>query len=85
MRNVMLALLAVGTISAVASSPAAAAPAYPYCIQSQQFGTDCSYPTYNACLATASGRGVECIVNPRLAFDPQPYAEPRRQSRRSYY
>lgn len=82
MRNLMLAALAVGCVLTMASSPAAAAPAYPYCIQSQAFGADCSYPSYEACQATASGRGVDCIVNPRLAFSPQPYGEPRR-SRRS--
>jgi Tfp pilus assembly protein PilV len=88
MRNLMLAVLAVGGVSAMtavmAPAPAAAAPAYPYCIQSQAFGTDCSYPTYQACQATASGRGVECIVNPRLAFNPQ-YGEPRRSRRAPTY
>lgn len=80
MRKLMLAALAVGGVSAMASSPTAAAPVYPYCIQSQAFGTDCSYPSYEACQATASGRGVSCIANPRLVFNPQPYAEPRRGS-----
>ena len=82
MRNLMLTMLAFGGVSAMAMSAASAAPAYPYCIQSQAFGTDCSSPSYEACQATASGRGVDCIVNPRLAFSPQPYSEPRR-SRRS--
>ncbi|WP_299711552.1 DUF3551 domain-containing protein [Tardiphaga sp.] len=82
MRNMMLALLAFGTVTAAASSQASAAPTYPYCIQSQAFGTDCSYPSYQACQATASGRGVQCIVNPVIAFNPQP--EPRRPGRRSY-
>ncbi len=82
MRNMILAVLAAGAVSAFAMGPASAGPLYPYCIQSQAFGTDCSYPSYQACQATASGRGVECIVNPRIAFDPQP--EPRRPSRRNY-
>jgi len=80
MRNLILAVLAAGTMTAMASAPASASPLYPYCIQSQAFGTDCSYPSYEACRATASGRGVECIVNPRISFDPQP--EPHRPSRR---
>ena len=84
MRNLMMAITAACTLSAAAAvSPASAAPTYPYCIQSQQFGTDCSYPTYNACQATASGRGVSCIVNPQIAFDPRPYAEPRSRGRRT--
>jgi hypothetical protein len=86
MRNVMFAVMAVGGVAALASSlstrPAAAAPVYAYCIQSAAFGTDCSYPTFQACQATASGRGVECIMNPSLAFEQQSYGEPRR-SRRS--
>jgi hypothetical protein len=88
MRNLMLAVLAVlavGGVSAMAPSPAGAAPTYPYCIQSLAFGTDCSYPSYEACQATASGRGVDCITNPRLAFSPQRYAEPRRGRRSTAY
>jgi hypothetical protein len=85
MRNLMLAMLAVGGVSAMASSPVTAAPDYPYCIQSQAFGTDCSYPSYEACRATASGRGVDCIANPSLAFSPQPYGEPRRGRRSAVY
>jgi Protein of unknown function (DUF3551) len=83
MRNLMLALLAAATVTAIASSPAAAAPAYPYCLQSQAFGTQCSYPTYQACQTTASGLGYDCILNPRVAYAPPSYAEPRR-SRRNY-
>ena len=56
MRNLILAMAAVGGLAAMASSPAKAAPTYPYCMQSETFGTDCSYPTYEACQAAASGR-----------------------------
>jgi hypothetical protein len=83
MRNLILALAAVGGVSAMASSPAAAAPIYPFCTQSQAFGTECRYPTYAACQATASGLGYDCIANPSIAYDPRPYSEPRR-SRRTY-
>jgi hypothetical protein len=65
-----LALLAFGSISATTSSQAAAFE-YPYCIQSQKDGTLCEYSSYNQCMATASGRGVECIVNPVVAFAEQ--------------
>jgi nitrous oxide reductase accessory protein NosL len=70
MRSAILALLASGAISAGCSSPAAAFE-YPYCIQSQKDGTLCEYSSYNQCMATASGRGVECIVNPIVAFAAQ--------------
>jgi hypothetical protein len=94
MRRIVLALLAVGSISVAASSSAKASflypspHTYPYCIQSQIDGSDCSYPSYEACMASASGRGVECIVNPIVAFAqqyPEPYPQPRqRRARRSY-
>jgi hypothetical protein len=65
MRCIILALLAVGSVSMAGSGPAAAAaPVYPYCIQSQIDGTDCSYTTYEQCAASASGRGVDCVINP---------------------
>jgi hypothetical protein len=82
MRNLILAAAAVAGISALASGPAAAA-SYPYCMTSQDFGTDCSYPTYAACQATASGLGYDCIANPGAAYDSRGYGEPRR-SRRTY-
>ena len=85
MRNLLLAALAIGGVSALAASPAAAAPTYPYCIQSLQFGTDCSYPSYQACMASASGRGVSCYVNPVLAFDSRASGDPRRGRRIDAY
>ena len=33
---------------------------------------DCSYQTYEQCMASASGRGVYCNVNPRAALNQQP-------------
>ena len=32
---------------------------------------DCSYQTYGQCMASASGRGVYCNVNPRAALSQQ--------------
>jgi Protein of unknown function (DUF3551) len=91
MRRIMLAVLAVGSISVAGSSSASASylhPSsytYPYCIQSQLDGSDCSYPSYGACLAAASGRGVEYIVNPIVAFAQQyPDSAPPRRARRSH-
>jgi hypothetical protein len=91
MRRIVLAVLAVGSISVAGSSSASASylyPSsytYPYCIQSQLDGSDCSYPSYGACLAAASGRGVECIVNPIVAFSQQyPDSAPPRRARRAH-
>ena len=81
MRNLILAVAAVAGVSALASGSAAARSAYPYCMTSQAFGTDCSYPSYEACQATANGLGYDCIANPAAAYDTRPYGEPRRSWR----
>jgi hypothetical protein len=88
MHRIVLALLAAGTVSVAASGSAkASSPIYPYCIQSTIDGTDCSYPSYGACMAAASGRGVECIVNPIVAFSQRGYPDydtpPPRRARRN--
>jgi hypothetical protein len=72
MRNAMLAILALS--AAVAATAAGTSPAaaydYPYCVQGRGVGYpgDCSYATYGQCMASASGRGVYCGANPRVAF-----------------
>jgi hypothetical protein len=81
MRNVMLAIATIvagGVMSLAASGPAAAHD-YPWCAQGRGVGIpgDCSYQTYNQCLASASGRSLYCNINPRVAFGRLP--------RRGYY
>jgi hypothetical protein len=75
MRNAMLAILALSatTAATIAVSAPAAAYDYPYCVQSRGVGIpgDCSYNTYAQCMASASGRGLYCNVNPRVAFGQQ--------------
>ena len=61
---------------------------YPYCIKGEFYvGTagDCSFGSYQQCLATASGRRAFCDVNPFYRFqedDPAAYPDVRRQLRR---
>jgi hypothetical protein len=75
MRNAMLAILALSatTAATIAVSAPAAAYDYPYCVQGRGVGIpgDCSYNTYAQCMASASGRGLYCNVNPRVAFGQQ--------------
>jgi Protein of unknown function (DUF3551) len=72
MRRTMLALF--GLLSASAAMIAGAGPAaafdYPYCIQGKDWGIpgDCSYVSMQSCVAAASGRGLYCAVNPRVAL-----------------
>ena len=72
MRNASLtiaALLLAGAATLAGATPAAAID-YPWCVQGRGDGIpgDCSYTSYNQCMASASGRGLYCNVNPRAAF-----------------
>jgi hypothetical protein len=61
---------------------------YPYCIKGDYYESstgDCSFDTYQQCLATASGRRAYCDVNPFYRFeenDPAAYPDVRRKHRR---
>jgi hypothetical protein len=75
MRNAMLAILALSAASvATIAGSAPAAADYPYCAQGRGVGIpgDCSYQSYGQCMASASGRGLSCNVNPRAALNQQP-------------
>jgi len=82
MRKVMLALLAsaaAGVVTLAGSAPAAAFD-YPYCLQGRGVGVpgECAYQTYAQCMASASGRGLYCNINPRVAFSQQRRGRPYR-------
>ena len=88
MRRIILAVLALGTISVAGSSPAAAFD-YPYCAQTRYDEFHCEFTSYNQCLATASGIGANCILNPIIAFAQQnqrlqPQPQRQRRTRRVY-
>ena len=88
MRKLIFAIMAFGTLGAVSPTPAAAFfdnYNYPFCMTG---GRDypggmreCSYPSYAACQAAASGRGTYCIANPF----PTAYETPRRSRRAPVY
>ena len=88
MRNLALAMLAIGTASIV--TPAAAqtyAPGYPVCLHVYGPATyyECRYTSLAQCNASASGRSAQCVVNPYVAnayYDP--IAPHYRHSRRVY-
>ena len=99
MRAALLALVALGALSALNVTPAAAQrtdpgpfsfntpSGYPFCMRSLYDDDDCSYRTYAQCAATASGIGLTCFANPALAYA-QTYApqQPRvkRKRKNSY-
>lgn len=86
MRTAILAVLAVGAVSAISTSPAEARD-YPFCIKGQGYSYvgDCSFSTYEQCLATASGRLNYCDVNPYFQGYAPPVHEPRPRRRGGYY
>jgi hypothetical protein len=60
------AFWAMTVCSALGAMPVAAQN-LPYCIKGCDFGTglgDCSFMSYQQCMATASGRTAYCIANP---------------------
>jgi hypothetical protein len=82
MRAALLALTAFATVLAINATPAAARD-YPYCIKGKDWLSpvgDCSFTSYQQCLATASGRFAWCDTNPFYNSHNQ---MPRRESRRS--
>jgi len=72
-RQISLAILAIASVLTVAGSvtPAAAeAIQDQYCLQGRQWGYpgNCLFSTYQQCMATASGTGSYCGINPMRAF-----------------
>jgi uncharacterized protein DUF3551 len=66
MRTAFWALMICAAASTSAAS-AAAARDFPFCIKGCDFGggaDDCSFSSYQQCLATASGRDASCAANP---------------------
>ena len=74
MRKTTLAVATILTaLAAMSISEPASAYDYPYCLQGRGVGIpgDCSFQTYSQCEASASGRGLTCNINPRVAFQRQ--------------
>ncbi len=76
MHRFFLAAVAAGAWAAVAAtaSPALARD-YPFCIKGDDYASavgDCSFDTYEQCLATASGRRAYCDANPFYAYPKKP-------------
>jgi hypothetical protein len=66
----MRSLFALSALLIVASTAPTLAQDYPWCARTKGTGPfgDCSFYTYNQCLATVSGQQGYCIGNPRLAY-----------------
>ena len=86
MRKAILALMAFGAACAIDAAPAAAKD-YPYCIKGCDFGGgagDCSFSSYQQCLATAAGRDATCAANPYFNANAEMLPDRSRMSKRKY-
>jgi hypothetical protein len=73
-RNLSLAILAsVSALSIFGTMPAAQAAHDNYCLQGRQSGYpgNCEFSSYQQCMATASGTGEGCGINPMKAYSQQ--------------
>jgi Protein of unknown function (DUF3551) len=68
MRSILMASAAI----LIASCAPSLARDYPWCAKTiTNYYGDCSFTSYQQCMATVSGQRGECIFNPRLAFGQQ--------------
>jgi hypothetical protein len=83
MRIALLALVTLTVVSLADVRPGAARAWFPWCAQfADRSGiTSCTFPTYQACRATVSGIGGNCIQNwyPPPAPPPSFFKQRRRQ------
>ena len=74
MRAAFLALMAIGTLSAINVAPAEArSGGYPVCMRTVYGDDDCSYSNFWQCQSTASGQGTTCFMNPAVAYNTESY------------
>jgi hypothetical protein len=86
MRRALEALMLCCAASLTGALPAAARD-YPFCIKGCDFGGsrgDCSFSSYQQCLATASGRDAWCAENPLFSAKAEQRPDRSRQSKRSF-
>lgn len=88
MRHLLLAAFAASGLMALSAPASAVGTRHAFCIQGDEYPglSNCTYDSYDACRATASGRRLECIANPYfvgVSDDPRatPYARPSRRAR----
>jgi len=86
MRISAFVALALTTAAALAPRPATAAYNLPWCAQYQDASVifSCAFYTREQCMATVSGVGGFCMLNPRLRRSTAAYDEPRRTKRRHH-
>jgi hypothetical protein len=80
MRILVLAILAIGTISTGTAEAQTYDRAYPVCLRVHAHYYECQYTSLPQCNASASGRAAQCFINPYFANAEEP-ADYRRHRR----
>jgi hypothetical protein len=86
MRKTVLALMALSAACAIDAAPAVAG-GMPFCIKGCDFSGgagDCSFSSYQQCVATASGRDATCAANPYFNANAEMLPDRSRMSKRKY-
>jgi hypothetical protein len=81
MRSIFLPLAAAGGLALAGLTPAGAVGSrYPFCLQGDESPglSNCTFTSYEQCLATASGRRLYCVANPFYAGGGEPGYRERR-------
>ena len=73
MRRLLLAALSVSVLGTIVPVSPAAAAQDRYCLQGRHWGFpgNCQFSSHHQCMASASGTGAHCGINPRYASTPQ--------------
>ena len=88
MRILLLAILAIGTVSIGPVAAQRYDPAYPVCLHVYRWGAnyyECGYTSLPQCNASASGRSAECLNNPYFASAQVPAAGTHYRHHRHVY
>ena len=74
MRNLALAILAIGMFSTGSAGAQTYDPAYPICLRVYERTNyyECRYTSLPQCNASASGRSAQCVINPYFAGAQEP-------------
>jgi hypothetical protein len=75
MRILVLAILAIETVSIGPAAAQTYDPAYPVCLHVYTRGAnyyECRYTSLPQCNASASGRAAQCVINPYFAGSSAP-------------
>jgi hypothetical protein len=78
MRNLVVKATVIGALVFIVMMSAQARD-YPFCIKGGDYDSavgDCSFDTYQQCLASASGRRAYCDANPFYTYTRAPIARP---------